>query len=53
MKLFEEVLKSPFDKCSYRLIELENKLQVLLITEPGTDKVLIKLNFYFNYHFHF
>ncbi len=32
------VIKSPSDKREYRGLTLENKVKVILISEPGTDK---------------
>lgn len=36
---FDEFVKSPHDKSLYRLITLPNKLQAMLVSEPGLEKV--------------
>ena len=36
---FEDFVKSPHDKCNYRLITLPNSLQACLVSEPGLEKV--------------
>lgn len=37
--IFDEFVKSPHDKCNYRMITLPNSLQACLISEPGLEKV--------------
>ena len=37
--IFDEFVKSPQDKCNYRMITLPNSLQACLISEPGLEKV--------------
>lgn len=37
-------VKSPNDKNSYRYLELDNQLQVLLISSPGSDKAAASMN---------
>ncbi|KAL0270074.1 UNVERIFIED_CONTAM: hypothetical protein PYX00_007602 [Menopon gallinae] len=44
IKYFSEILKSPEDKRSYRAFELPNKLQVLLISDPETEKAAAALD---------
>ena len=39
--IFDEFVKSPHDKCNYRMITLPNSLQACLISEPGLEKVRI------------
>ena len=36
--------KSPIDDCSYRFITLENKMRVLLVSDPTTDKAACSMN---------
>lgn len=37
---FEEFVKSPHDKSTYRLVTLPNSLQAILVSEPGLEKVI-------------
>jgi hypothetical protein len=37
--VFDNFVKSPHDKCNYRLITLNNSLQACLVSEPGLEKV--------------
>ena len=41
---FDGIIKSPQDKCSYRIITLSNHLQALLIHEPDVDKASAALD---------
>lgn len=41
---FDGIIKSPQDKCSYRIITLDNQLQALLIHEPDADKASAALD---------
>ncbi|XP_014206136.1 insulin-degrading enzyme isoform X2 [Copidosoma floridanum] len=41
---FNNIIKSPNDKRDYRGLILDNKLKVLLISEPGTDKSAASLD---------
>ena len=38
IQIFENILKSQADDRSYRLVTLANKLDILLISDPSTDK---------------
>lgn len=37
--VFSDFIKSPHDKCNYRLVTLANSLQVVLVSEPSLEKV--------------
>lgn len=43
-KRFNEIIKSPNDKREYRGLLLTNKMKVLLISDPTTDKSAASLN---------
>lgn len=43
-ELVEEIVKARTDKREYRRIVLPNSLQVLLISDPDTDKANIQLS---------
>lgn len=46
---FDQFVKSPRDKCNYRLITLPNSLQACLVSEPGLEKVKRKKTFIYLY----
>lgn len=46
--VFDNFVKSPHDKCNYRLITLKNSLQACLVSEPGLEKVILLLLLVYN-----
>ena len=40
----KDLITSPYDKCSYRHITLENKLEVLLVHDPGVKQAQVALD---------
>ncbi|XP_018331415.1 insulin-degrading enzyme [Agrilus planipennis] len=44
LKKFQNIIKSPEDKRSYRGLELSNHMKVLLVSDPTTDKSAAALN---------
>lgn len=49
IKVFDEIVKSDQDECSYRFLTLENGLQALLISDPTLDKVVIIKHYFPNF----
>jgi hypothetical protein len=47
-----EIVKARIDKRNYKRIVLRNSLQVLLISDPDTDKVSFLFDLRFFYPFH-
>lgn len=41
--VFDNFVKSPHDKCNYRMITLPNLLQACLVSEPGLEKVIVQV----------
>lgn len=53
MKDDVEIVKARIDKRDYRRVVLRNSLQVLLISDPVTDKVDFLLDLWFRFRFRF
>ena len=43
-RITDDLEKPSVDECSYRVIELPNKLQALLVHDPDTDKASASMN---------
>ncbi|XP_042894803.1 insulin-degrading enzyme isoform X2 [Parasteatoda tepidariorum] len=43
-RVFDNIIKSQYDNRTYRGLELSNKMRVLLISDPSTDKSAAALN---------